>query len=387
MAIIDRIPNSYTEGYARACLYDQALADKYILHTTIGDPVLDEALEEVAFLKPKELNRYVHAGIEQQSSVMRAAPQGLRDFFENLGTPSWLDYKAFDPGIRAFHANTNSVLVAFLTGVLIEGFSTLIAKAFYITGRVARTDRRLMQNNRQLLEIFMPGGLERDGDGFKLSLRVRIIHARIRMLLKQSDEWRPEDWGTPVSAAHLGYAIVVFSLRLLHYSKLLGATFNKEEEESVMSLWRYTGYVMGVPETILYTNQEEAARIYHITSLLEPETGEESVVMANTLIDSAPKLSGITDPTEAKELIEFAHRLSRALLGDRMGDQLGFKKGNTFGLLFTHRMKQRFMRARTRERQLRFNNFDQMLKISLYDNFGISYKMPDHVKQDKSSDW
>lgn len=205
--------------------------------------------------------------------------------------------------------------------------------------------------------------------------------------MKQSDEWRPEDWGTPVSAAHLGYAMVVFSLRLLHYSKLLGATFNKEEEESIMSLWRYTGYVMGVPETILYTNREEAARIYHITSLIEPETGKESVVMANTLIDSAPKLSGITDPTEAKELIEFAHRLSRALLGDRMGDQLGFKKGNTFGLLFTHRMKQRFMRARTRERQLRFNNFEQMLKISLYDNLGISYKMPDHVKQDKSSDW
>ncbi len=51
------------------------------------------------------------------------------------------------------------MLVAFVTGVLVEGFSTLIAKSFNTTGRVAATPRRLMQNNRQLMEIFLPGSL------------------------------------------------------------------------------------------------------------------------------------------------------------------------------------------------------------------------------------
>ncbi len=94
------------------------------------------------------------------------------------------------------------MLVAFVTGVLVEGLLTLIAKSFNTTGRVAATPRRLMQNNRQLMEIFFPGGLLRDGDDWKLSTCVRFVHARIRSLLVKSGEWDFEAWGTPLSAAN-----------------------------------------------------------------------------------------------------------------------------------------------------------------------------------------
>ena len=114
------------------------------------------------------------------------------------------------------------MLTAFVTGVLVEGFSTLIAKSFNITGRVASTKRRLQQNNRHMLEIFFPGNLQRNGEGWKLSTRIRFVHTRIRGLLAKSDDWNHEAWGTPVSAAHLGFAISVFSKRLLEYSAMLG---------------------------------------------------------------------------------------------------------------------------------------------------------------------
>ena len=109
----------------------------------------------------------------------------------------------------------------------------------------------------------MPGGLRRDGDGWKLSTRVRIVHARIRALLAKSDDWRHEAWGVPVSAAHLGLAISVFSKRLLDYSSLLGADFEEEERASVLDVWRYAGYVMGIPESILYTDGASAQRDLH----------------------------------------------------------------------------------------------------------------------------
>ena len=50
------------------------------------------------------------------------------------------------------------MLTAFVTGVLVQGFSTLIAKSFSITGRVAMTKRRLQQNNRHMMDIFFPAG-------------------------------------------------------------------------------------------------------------------------------------------------------------------------------------------------------------------------------------
>ena len=83
------------------------------------------------------------------------------------------------------------MLGAFVAGVLVEGFSTMISKSFYITGRVGsdNTKRRLGYNARHLLEIFYPKGMERSNDGYKITLRIRFIHAKIRYHLKQSDEW------------------------------------------------------------------------------------------------------------------------------------------------------------------------------------------------------
>ena len=306
---------------------------------------------------------------------------------KNLEDPLWFDYEAFRPGIRAFHANVNLMLVAFVTGVLVEGFSTLIAKSFNITGRVASTPRRLQQNNRQLMDIFFPGGLQRDGDGWKLSTRVRFVHARIRGLLAKSDDWNHEAWGMPVSAAHLGFAISVFSKRLVEYSLLVGASLNKEEQESVINVWRYTGYLMGIPETILYTSSADAGKMCKIGSLCEPPLDADSVAVANTLIHSIPSVVGISDPAEEGKIVDLAYRLSRSLIGNRLADQFQFPKTFTLGTLWSFRMKQRLQRFLKGNQIIRSENFSQLLQISVYDDQGLSYRMPNHVHTVKSIDW
>ena len=380
-------PSAYVDSYAKARLYDQEAADNYIRHTVIGDPELDPVMEELASLPPNELHRFIGAGIEQWDEVLRTAPQPLRDFFSNLEDPPWLDREAFRPGIRAFHANVDLMLVAFVTGVLVEGFSTLIAKSFKITGRVASTKRRLQQNNRQIMDIFFPGGLERNGDGWKLSTRVRTIHSRIRCLLARSDDWKHEAWGTPVSAAHLGLAISTFSKRLLEYSIAVGAKFSEEEKESVLSVWRYTGYLMGIPESILYTGSAEAEKMYKIGYMCEPPPDDDSVAVANMLIQAIPAVADITDPDEIEKLTDLAYRLSRALIGKKRADEFQFPKTTTFGTLFIYRMKQRLQRLLKSRQSVRSENFTQLLQLSVYDEGGLSYRMPNHVHSSKSIDW
>ncbi len=382
------IPSAYTEGYAKARLRDQAAADNYIKHTTMGDPALDTVMEELSSLPPADLHRFVEAGIEQRDEILKGAPQVLRDFFKILDDePPWLDREAFRPGIRAFHANVDLMLVAFVTGVLVEGFSTLIAKSFNITGRVASTKRRLQQNNRHMMDIFFPGGLRRDGDGWKLSTRIRFVHARIRGLLAKSDDWNHEAWGTPVSAAHLGFAISVFSARLLEYSLLVGASLNKEERESVLAVWRYTGYLMGIPETILYSSAAEAQKMYKIGYMCEPPPDADSIAVANMLIQAIPSVADITDPVEKKNITALAYRLSRALIGNKIANQFQFPKTLTLGTLLVYRSKQRIWRFFKNDQLIRSGNFSQLLQISVYDPGGLSYKMPDHVHTSKSSPW
>ena len=383
-------PSAYVEGYKKARLWDQLRADNYIRHTTIGDPVLDPLMEELSSLPPEDLHRFIEAGIEQEEEGLRRAPQAMKDFFNNLEDPPWFDYEAFRPGMRAFNVNVDLMLVAFVTGVLVEGFSTMIAKSFNITKRVASTSRRLQQNNRQLMEIFYPGGLRRDGDGWKLSTRVRFVHARIRSLLAKSDDWQHDAWGTPLSAAHLGFAISVFSKRLLDYSALVGARFSEEEKESVLAVWRYAGYLMGIPEAILYPDGAEAEKIYRIGYMCEPPPDADSATMANALIQSIPGVAGITDPVEKQKVITLAYRLSRALLGNTLADQFQYPKLSTTGALFLFRNKQHMQRVFKRwfkKGGVRSENFSQLLQISVYDEGGLSYKMPDHIHASKSNPW
>ena len=382
------MPYAYLEGYEKARLYDQAAADNYLKHTTIGDPELDPIMEELsAALSPSDLHRFIGAGIEQHEEVLCLAPRALRDFFRNLQEPPWLYYEGFRPGIRAFHENVDLILTAFVTGVLVEGFSTLIAKSFNITGRVASTKRRLQQNNRHMLEIFFPGNLQRNGEGWKLSTRIRFVHTRIRGLLAKSDDWNHEAWGTPVSAAHLGFAISVFSKRLLEYSAMLGAKFSREEQESVLAVWRYAGYLMGIPETILYTNGEEAGKMYKVGYLCEPKPDADSVAVANLLIQAIPKVADVQDSAEQEKLVELAYRLSRALIGKELADGFEFPPDPKWATLFKFRMKQRVLRLVRTNKMVRSDNFTQLLQISVYDSEGLSYKMPDHVYTSKSSPW
>ena len=175
-----KLPSAYTEGYAKARRIDRETADNYLRHTLIGDPVVDAVVEELASLDPEEAARLIRAGMDQEEEILRSAPQALRAFFLDSPPPDppWLDHDAFGAGIRAFHANAVAILAAFVTGVLIDGFCTLISKSFVRTGRVLdRGVRRLRQNNRHMVELFFPSGLRREGDGWKLSVRIRFIHA------------------------------------------------------------------------------------------------------------------------------------------------------------------------------------------------------------------
>ena len=126
------IPSSYIEGYRKARICDPVLADKYARHTTLGDPVLDPIMEELSDLSVHNMHRFIKAGIEDQKKILAMAPKSLWNFFHNLEEPLWLDHKAFKPGIHSFNTNADLMLAAFVTGVLVEGFSTLISKSFHI---------------------------------------------------------------------------------------------------------------------------------------------------------------------------------------------------------------------------------------------------------------
>ena len=187
-----KIPTDYIPGYEKARAIAPDIADKYIAHTHVGDPLGEEMTDDLLKFKPEEASILIQNAMDNEGEeALREAPASLQKLFKEAETlPEWLDYSAFAPGVRMFHRNSQVILAAFVAGVLIEGFITNIAMSFFITGRLRDQGiRRLGQNNRHMIEIFLPGGLYRDGDGWKLSVRIRLVHAQLRHLLNRSEEW------------------------------------------------------------------------------------------------------------------------------------------------------------------------------------------------------
>ena len=388
------MPVDYRTGYEEARAIDPDLASSYVTHTLIGDPQADELADELSTLGRTDVGKVLRAAMEQDTAALRNAPAAVRDFFQGIeDLPDWVDFDAFAPGVRVFHRNSRLLLGAFAAGTLVEGFATNIAKSFFITGRLRDQGvRRLKQNNGHVVEIFMPGGLERHGDGWKLSVRIRIVHAQIRRMLSESDEWNAEAWGVPISAAHLGYAICAFSTRLLRHMKRLGADFNDEERASFMEVWRYTGHLMGIPETILYRNEGEALKLHRIGGICEPPPGVESIAMSHSLINCAPLVAGIESQTARRNLANYVFKISRALIGNDLADQLKYPRSSTLGTLLIFRLEERYKRSL--ERLLpgyaganRFSRFADLLEVSAFDDEGIPYQLPNHVYAEESARW
>lgn len=390
-----KIPSDYTQGYEKARALEPEIATNYLAHTTVGDPAADAAVRELASLNRAEATLFISALMEQEDEdAFQDAPPALKALFEEMESPpDWVDFEAFTPGIRMFHRNSKLVLGAFVGGVLVEGFSTNISKSFFITGRVRDSGvRRLKQNNRHMIELFVPGGMDRGGDGWKLSVRVRLVHAQVRHLLTESEDWDREAWGEPISAAHVGFAISAFSARLLKHLDSLGAIFNDEERESFMAVWRYSGLLMGIPETILFRTEEEALRLFETGRLCEPPPAPEAASMAHSLVNSAPLVIGIDDPEARQSLTKYVFSVSRALIGNDLADSLGYPPGSTLGVLGWFRIQAKYERILDRfvprgMRNRNFSNFTSLLEASMFDEAGISYRMPDHVYAEESSKW
>ncbi len=225
-----------------------------------------------------------------------------------------------------------------------------------------------------------------------MSVWLRLMHAQIRGLLSESDEWDTEAWGIPLNQAHMGYALTTFSVRMLEYMKGLGAVYNAEERKSFVAVWRYAGHLMGIPEKILFRDEVEAKQLFDIAMLCEPFGSDDSIIMTNGAINSAPVVAGITNTHQRRELAKYMYKVSRAFLGDEVADGMRFPPSSTFGVIALFRMRERFYRIRNKclpnfSKVHAFTAFSLLLQNATFDESGISYRWPDHVYAEESSEF
>ena len=389
------IPSCYVDGYEHARKRDPELAEQYIRHTTIGDPVADAVVAELArTASPARVHELIATALNNYSDLPEGTSDALRNLIRHAGVlPDWFDRKLAREATRAFLRNSEMVLGALVGGAIIEGFSTLISKPFRIRSRIMTNGvRRLKQNLLQLLEQYLPGGIEPGGDGWKLSLRIRLVHAQARRLVAASDEWDQATYGLPLSAAHMLLGAAAFSGRLMEHVSRLGGDFSEREREAYVHVWRYTGLLLGIPDEIMFRDFASSIRSFEIGAQCEPPADEDAIIMANSIVNSAPIVLGFTEPGERRAMAKYMYQVSRELIGERLADELRFPRGSltkklpllrlrNFGDRLLRRLAPPLAAYRSRAR------FRNLLDVSNLGEHEHLYSLPTSVFEEDSREW
>ncbi len=389
-----KIPTDYEDGYAKARVLDPGLAKSYIESVLVGDPLADKAMQQLQEFDQEKASRLINSCMEQDDRGMKDAPSGLIELFQALDNPPFrfCPDRAL-PGCRAFHKYSDMFFVGLVLNSLVTGLTEGLSKSFHITGRTAGNLRRVKQNTRHVVEITLPGGLDREGEGWKLSVRIRLIHAKLRILLMSSNDWDVVAEGVPIHMGHLALATTGFSAINLQAARMLGVPLAKEESEGFMHIWHYVAWLMGLPEDLLkyFQSESDAMHIRKIAYACEIPPGERATEVAHGYLNTVPQILGITDEAKQKKLMLALFRVARALMGHDLADTLKLPKQSTFGALGLVRLQRQLKilvsKFMPKHKSFAVENFAGLLQRCVYDDMGISYRMPDALKDSHSSPW
>jgi hypothetical protein len=215
-------------------------------------------------------------------------PAPLRDFFAAVDhRPAWVDDELLARGgraCRAFGLDTGLVLTF---GSLLGGYRTSAAlEPLVRTGRLTgeETLRRIGETTAWWRGVTAPGGLERDGEGWRLAVHVRIMHGLVNHMLEQDPTW---DWahrGVPINQYDQASTLGVFSTSFMLHARLLGVRVSRADSAAIMHLWSYVGWLMGVDEEWLPRTERQGRRVLYRMLSHDPPPDANSTALATALM-------------------------------------------------------------------------------------------------------
>ena len=321
-----RVPTAYT-NIELARRKHGARADKYAALLWRADPLADAVMEGFAGMPEEAWRQMLEVALERGIDAVPNAPESLRALFTQLDyLPFWMDPDQCNLGGATFlRCRMGFVALAMSSLPLIYSWPAG-NKPLSLSGHlVHRASQRLKDTTRYVFAISQTNGLGRFSEGFKMTVKVRLIHAQVRRLLRQSGQWRDELWGAPINQCHLAGTNLLFSVGVLDALRRIGYLFKSTEREALIHLWRYAGYLLGVEGELLVAGEWEAHRLLDLIFTFEPKPDDDSRGLVQALMQtSLAYVRGFKTGRACSA--NLCHGISRALIGDERADALGYPR-------------------------------------------------------------
>ncbi|RNL63006.1 DUF2236 domain-containing protein [Nocardioides marmoriginsengisoli] len=244
------------------------------------------------------------------------APAALTRFFAALeARPDWVDDELLERGGAAARRIGKDGFDILAFGSLLGGYRSGGAlQPLVRTGRIGEmTLQRVGETGQWWLACTSPGGMQRDGEGWKLSVHVRAMHGFVNYQLERDPSWDAEFRGVPINAHDQAGTIGSFSTSYLLQARSLGIRIPAADADAIMHLWSYVGWLMGVEERWLPRTERIGRRVLGnvIAGFSAPE--ESSKLLGAGLIgmhDHAPGISPLRRRYERERSLSMATYLN-----------------------------------------------------------------------------
>ncbi|MEO6681524.1 MAG: oxygenase MpaB family protein [Ginsengibacter sp.] len=285
-----------------------------------ADELGDQVVNEFYAIKPyaeasKEMESYLRTGIPQHAVVPDSVCK-LIEYSETL--PAWINQKLLQLGAENCMRSGLSAFISLRDYTLLGGYYyAYLNKPLVFTGALKKgAMKRLSETLDFWINVSRYDAMKIHRKGYEYAVKTRLIHSYARLKLKQHyTGWDNETMGEPLNLWDMTATSNGFSLVYLHGLYKLGMDISKEEELGVFHLWKYIGYLLGIPPEILPDNKKEAVERFYLWTSIQPPADEDSVMLAQTLVQESLE-NPILKYTFQRKLLRYIHISSAEFLLD-----------------------------------------------------------------------
>ncbi|WP_343682869.1 oxygenase MpaB family protein [Acinetobacter baylyi] len=250
-----------------------------------GDDEMDQVI--IWMMKNPRLHRqYFETALFKGIEHLAEPIPELEKFFSLVTQiPVWLEQNKIEQALGFTYKlgiNNGFILrdLSLMAGYLFPGFN----QPLMLTGALKKqAGTRLAETTKWWIDITEPNGLQRFNAGFTSTIYVRFIHALVRHQLKKSEKWDAQTWGIPINQFDLAMTNVAFSGVVLLGIRALGVFPNQQEIESFLHFWKYIGWLMGIDEKWLVTQESDGWRLLYWMQFAHPQSDDSSFALGQSL--------------------------------------------------------------------------------------------------------
>ncbi len=254
------------------------------------DYLADQVVRDTYLKLPyNEASALIQKYSKNEISENHDAPDSLKKLFLQMQkVPAWFDPDLANQGASFCMRSGTNALIVLRDFTLMGGYDfAYLNKPLIFTGALKKgAVKRLKDTLEFWIHVTRENGVQLYSEAYQLIVRTRLMHSYARLTIKKKvPQWDFEKWGEPINHWDMIATYTGFSLVTMQGLKKLGVKISEEEELGVYHLWKYIGYLLGIPEEYLPDNRQQAVAQLYLWSALQPAGDEDSALLAKALLD------------------------------------------------------------------------------------------------------